>query len=328
MTRLRIDPFVLTLVAAVTLAYFFPQWGSRESGLPLDAIAGVGISLIFFFYGLKLGPEKLRLGLRNWKLHVLIQLSTFLLFPLIVIAFYPLVQNDEAEHIWLAFLFLAALPSTVSASVVMVSIARGNIPGAIFNASISGLIGVAVTPLWMGFFLKQAAGDFDLGEVYIKLLTEILLPVVVGLMLQKYLGKYVVKHSRQLALFDKSVILLIIYKSFARSFEDEVFSSVALKDLGWMLLATIALFFMVFWFTGFLASYLGFSTEDRITAQFCGTKKSLVHGTVFAKILFPAGFPIGLIFLPLMLFHAFQIVTISMIAARLGRRKGDVREGL
>lgn len=323
MTRIRIDPFVLTLIAAVALAYFFPQWGSRESPLPMDAIASAGIALIFFFYGLKLGPEKLRAGLRNLKLHGLIQFSTFLLFPLIVLAFYPLVQSDESKNIWLAFLFLAALPSTVSASVVMVAIARGNLPGAMFNASISGLIGIVVTPLWMGFFLKQAAGDFKLGAVYIKLLTEILLPVIAGLALQKFLGKYVTKHMGKLALFDKSVILLIIYKSFSRSFEDGVFSSVALIDLGWMATAVIALFFFVFWLTGFLSKSLGFSIEDRITAQFCGTKKSLVHGTVFAKILFPASFPIGIIFLPLMLFHAFQILTVSIIAARLGRRKED-----
>ena len=321
MNRIRIDPFVLTLVAAVVLAYFFPQWGGRESPLPMDGIASVGIALIFFFYGLKLGPEKLRAGLRNPKLHLLIQLSTFLLFPLIVLAFYPFVKGDESENLWLAFLFLAALPSTVSASVVMVSIARGNLPGAIFNASISGLIGVVVTPLWMGFFLKQGAGNFHLGEVYVKLVTEILLPVIAGLVLQKYLGHFVTKHGTKLAYFDKSVILLIIYKSFARSFEDGVFSAVALVDLAWMGLATVALFFFVFWLTGAISKYLGFSIEDRITAQFCGTKKSLVHGTVFAKILFPAGFPVGLIFLPLMLFHAFQILTVSIIAARLGRRK-------
>lgn len=321
MTRPRIDPFVLTIIAAVVLAYLFPAWGSRQSPVPLDQIAAVGISLIFFFYGLKLGPEKLRIGLRNWKLHTLIQLSTFLLFPLIVVACYPLAQGEESEPIWLAFLFLAALPSTVSASVVMVSIARGNIPGAIFNASISGLIGIVVTPLWMGFFLKQAEGDFHLGEVYLKLLTEILLPVIAGLVLQKYLGKYVVKHSRRLALFDKTVILLIIYKSFARSFEDGVFSSVALLDMAWIASAVVVLFFLVFWVIGQLSKTLGFSLEDRITAQFCGSKKSLVHGTVFAKILFPAAFPIGLIFLPLMLYHAFQIFTVSIIATRLGRRR-------
>jgi sodium/bile acid cotransporter 7 len=323
MNRLRIDPFVLALLAVVALAYFFPQWGSTQGGLPLDRIAGVGISLIFFFYGLKLGPEKLRLGLRNWKLHVLIQLCTFLLFPLIVIAFYPLVQTGESTSIWLAFLFLAALPSTVSFSVVMVTVARGNVPGAIFNASISGLIGIVVTPLWMGFFLKQAAGGFNLGEVYMKLLTEILLPVIAGLLLQKYFGRYVVSYSTKLALFDKSVILLIIYKSFARSFEERVFSAVAPIDLLWMALAAVALFFLVFWTTGFLSRYLGFNTEDRITAQFCGSKKSLVHGTVFAKILFPMGFPIGIIFLPLMLFHAFQILAVSILAARLAKRKEE-----
>lgn len=321
MTRLRIDPFVLTLAAAVALAYFFPEWGGRAGPLPLDRIAGVGISFIFFFYGLKLGPEKLRAGMRNVRLHVLIQLSTFLLFPIIVLAFYPFAKGGTSENLWLAFLFLAALPSTVSASVVMVAIARGNLPGAIFNASISGLIGVAVTPLWMGIFLQQSEADFELLDVYLKLLTEILLPVIGGLLLQRYFGNAITRHAAKLAYFDKAVILLIIYKSFARSFEEGVFAAVALAELAWILIAVIALFFFVFWLAGAISKSLGFSTEDRITAQFCGTKKSLVHGTVFAKILFPAGFPVGIIFLPLMLFHAFQILTVSIIAARLGRRK-------
>ncbi|NCU02776.1 MAG: bile acid:sodium symporter, partial [Chitinophagaceae bacterium] len=57
-----------------------------------------------------------------------------------------------------------------------------------------------------------------------------------------------------------------------------------------------------------------------ITAQFCGTKKSLVHGTVFSKILFPASMPTGIILLPLMLFHAMQIFIISIIASKLGNR--------
>ena len=124
----------------------------------------------------------------------------------------------------------------------------------------------------------------------------------------------------QLSSFDKSIILLIIYKSFAESFEEKVFSSVQITDLLAIALAVVLLFYFVFYLIGFVAKKMHFSLEDSITAQFCGTKKSLVHGTVFSKILFPASYPVGLVLLPLMLFHALQIFIISIIASKLAKR--------
>src|SRR5690625_2805083 len=138
---MKLDGFLVSILIVVVLAYFFPGLAADESSFTIDAISTAGITLIFFFFGLRLSPEKIRSGLSNRKLHLLVQSSTFVLFPLIILLFKPLVQTEYGETIWLACLFLAALPSTVSSSVVMVSIARGNLPAAIFNASISGLIG-------------------------------------------------------------------------------------------------------------------------------------------------------------------------------------------
>ena len=316
--KFKIDGFVAAIVVVIAIAYLYPQLGRDDSPVPLDAIGSVGVSLIFFFYGLKLSREKLVSGLKNWKLHVLVQCSTFLLFPLVVLLFLPFVEGEHARLLWLAFLFLAALPSTVSSSVVMVSIAKGNIPAAIFNASISGLIGIVITPLWMGLFIRQTSADYDLSQIYFKLTVEILGPVLLGIILQRHLGKYVLQYSKQLSTFDKSVILLIIYKSFAESFDQNIFSSVQWIDLFVILFASVLLFFGVYRLTGYLSKALHFTREDQITAQFCGTKKSLVHGTVFSKILFQDSTQVGIILLPLMLFHAMQIFIISVIASRKG----------
>ena len=318
--RIKLDKFVVSIILIIIVAYFFPQWGLESSPVPLDLIGTLGISLIFFFYGLKLSPQKLKVGLSNYKLHILVQASTFLLFPVLILLFRPLIQNEEQEIIWLAFFFLAALPSTVSSSVVMVSIAKGNIPAAIFNASISGIIGIAITPLWMGLFVTEIASDFDFSTIYSKLLLQILLPVIAGVLLQKYWGDFIRKHNSKLTLFDKSIILLIIYKSFAESFADNLFTSVSIFDLILLFAGVIGVFIVVFLITGLIAKVLGFNMEDRITAQFCGTKKSLVHGTVFSKILFGNMAGLGLILLPLMLFHASQIMLISALASRFARK--------
>ncbi|MFB6319029.1 bile acid:sodium symporter family protein [Saccharicrinis sp. FJH54] len=317
---MKIDKFILAIVAVIALAWFFPQAADPQSAIRLNLIASVGISLIFFFYGLKLSPQQIKTGLQNWRLHILVQLTTFLIFPLVVLLFYPLITSENGHTIWLAFLFLGALPSTVSSSVVMVSIARGNIPAAIFNASISGLIGIVITPLWIGLFMQQSTVDFNLGEIYIRLITQILLPVALGITLQSFWGKFARKHSRYLTLFDKSVILLIIYKSFSESFENNVFSSINVYDLLLIMGAVIVLFFGIFFLTGYISKLLHFDLEDRITAQFSGTKKSLVHGTVFAKILFQNSASTGIFLLPIMLFHPVQLLIISFIASRHGKR--------
>ena len=143
------------------------------------------------------------------------------------------------------------------------------------------------------------------------------MPVVLGLLLQKVGNLYATKYAKQLALFDKSIILLIIYKSFCDSFESGIFASIKLPDLLLIFLLVVFLFFSILFFTGLLSKKLQFNREDQITAQFCGTKKSLVHGSVFYKILFQNLSINGFILLPIMVYHAFQILIISHLASQL-----------
>lgn len=316
---MKLDKFVIAIIASILLAYFFPQPGSTQSPIPLDRISSFGISLIFLFYGLKLSTSELLRGLRNWRLHLLVQGTTFILFPLLVLLAFPFVHGEKQQTIWLSFLFLAALPSTVSSSVVMVVMARGNIPAAIFNASISGIIGIAVTPLWMAPFLQQHA-VVDTGDIYLSLLLGIMLPLAIGLTLRPWLSDFARRNTKNLSLFDKTIILLIIYKSFAHSFEAHIFSSMEWLDIGVISALVIALFYLVYGLTGFFARRMGLDIADRITVQFCGTKKSLVHGTVFSNALFGQTAAVGLMLLPLMIFHALQILLVSIIATRLSTR--------
>ena len=91
---------------------------------------------------------------------------------------------------------------SVSSSVVMVSIAKGNIPAAIFNASISSLIGVFITPLWMGAVMETGSGDFDLLSVVGKLSLQVLLPVCAGIALNRRWGHLAEKNKKYIRYFD------------------------------------------------------------------------------------------------------------------------------
>ncbi len=312
------DPFILGIISMIVLAWLIPGIGGVNSFFNLKVLIQYGIALLFFFYGLRLSPEKLVNDLKNWRLHLLIQSITFIVFPLLVLLFRPFLKGTDNEVLWLAVFFLAALPSTVSSSVVMVSIAKGNIPSAIFNASISGVIGIVVTPLLMGFFLEKQAEAFDFGGVMADLFMTILMPVFAGLLLHRFWGSWAIRNKRYLSLFDKSVILSVVYRSFSDSFLNGIFKNISWFDLIVLTASVIALFFVVLNLTRALTRLMKFNREDSITVIFCGSKKSLMHGSVMAGVIF-AGSSAGSIFLvPIMIYHAFQLFYISLIAQKLG----------
>ncbi|MCE7058697.1 bile acid:sodium symporter family protein [Dyadobacter sp. CY343] len=311
-----LDGFMLALLSMILLAWLWPEPGMKESPVPLSEISTYAVSVIFFFYGLRLSPDKLREGLTNWRLHVMVHLSTFVLFPLIALAFKPMFQGEENHTLWLGIFFLTVLPSTVSSSVVMVSIAKGNIPAAIFNASISSLIGVFLTPLWMGLVLDTGPGHFDLLSVVGKLALQVLLPVFAGILLNKRWGYFAEKNKKYIRYFDQSSILLIVYTSFCESFGEDLFSSLGLKDIVFLGMGMLALFFAIYFLLTFISNLLKFSHEDKVTAVFCGSKKSLVQGAVMSKVLF-AGPQAGIMLLPIMIYHALQLIAASIIAQRL-----------
>jgi len=312
--------FIFAIFIAIGVAYLFPQGIEL---LPLKTITDIGIGLIFFFYGLKLSPTEFKAGLINYKVHIVIHLTTFIVFPLLCLLCLPLFEEGLKSDLWIALFFLGALPSTVSSSVVMVALAKGNLPTAIFNASLSGLIGIVATPVWIGFILETTT-DFDFLIVLQKLFLQIIAPLTIGLFLQRFFGHLARKYGRQLSLFDKTTIILIIYSSFSNSFTSDMISSIEVNELLKMAGIVLILFFIVFFGLAYFSKLLGFNTEDKIAAQFCGTKKSLVHGSVMVRVLFGSSANSGLLLLPIMLYHSLQLIIVAWFAEKY--RKRDLRK--
>jgi len=315
--RAGLNNFFFLLISVVFLAWMFPFYGTSKGPLPLSTITKYGVAIIFFFYGLGLSPERLKAGLTNWRLHILIQATTFIIFPIFVLSFSFLLNDPEYKLIWLGTFYLAALPSTVSSSVVMVSIAGGNLSAAIFNASISSIIGIFVTPLWMSFFIKETGSAAELSDIILNLCIQILLPVIAGILLHSFWGKFVEHHKKKLRFFDQSIILLIVYTAFCESLAGNMFQDHSLMEI--LALGGIMLLFFLFMFILMyaLATFFKFNREDRITILFCGSKKSLVQGAVMGRVLFPNPVTFGIILLPLMLYHALQLIAGSAIAHRM-----------
>jgi len=320
LARVGLDWFLLALLGVVVLAYFAPSLGSKVSPVPWHVITTVGVALVFFFYGLKLSFEKLRDGMRNWRLHTLVQLSTFVLFPALALLMRPFFGAGGGAVLWQSIFFLCALPSTVSTSVVMVSIAGGNLPAAIFNASISSLLGILLTPLLCSLFLHTGTGGGQLWSLGMQLLWQVVLPVGAGVLLNSRFHAFAERHKAGLRIFDQVTILLIVFTAFCDSFAEGIFTTYRPADIAKLGAGMVALYLLIFGIIWAVSRALHFSRADQIVAVFCGSKKSLVHGSVMASLLFPTTAATGLILLPLMLYHALQIILASSMAQYLGRQ--------
>ncbi len=322
--KIGLDMFIVCIFAAIFVAYLAPSVGVDHGIFSLRSLAEWGVGLIFFFYGLRLSPQKLKLGLVNVKLHFIVQISTFMLFPAaVLVAMYALGYHRD-NLLWTGTFFLASLPSTVSSSVVMVAIARGNIPAAIFNASISSLLGVFITPVLMALYLSgglDGVSTGGLGNTLVKLIVQVIVPLAAGVLLNRRFGEFAERKKSLLRFFDETIIVLIVYTSFCSSFEGDMFKDFAFSTILILSVSMVALFFFAFFAVWSLCSVLKFPVEDKITATFCGSKKSLVHGSVMSKVIFPDPATVGVILLPTMLYHALQLIIVSIIAQKLGARK-------
>lgn len=307
--RTIVDPFILALLGTVLLASLLP---ARGSAAPLfDMLADAGIVLLFFLHGAKLSREAIVSGAGNWKLHLAVLSTTFLLFPLIGlgVAHLPFLTPALAGGL----LFLTLLPSTVQSSIAFTAIARGNVAAAVCSASFSNLIGIVLTPLLVAALMHNSGSGAGLSLDSIRSIAfQLLLPFVTGHLMRPWIGAWVSRHKRMLTLVDRGSILLVVYTAFGAAVVEGLWHRLSVGTIGLIGLISAAMLAIVLTIT-WLVGRAWFSREDAIVLQFCGSKKSLASGVPIAGVLFPAT-QVGAAILPLMIFHQIQLIACAWIA--------------
>src|SRR5699024_5305085 len=187
------------------------------------------------------------------------------------------------------------------------------------SASMSNLLGVAVTPLLVLALMTTNGSVHISAESIVEIVLMLLLPFIVGQALRNRVLPITAKISR-IDLFDKTVIVLVVYAAFSEGVVDGVWSMIGISELVWLTVACCVLLAVVLGLTELTARLLGFDVRDKRVVQFCGSKKSLATGLPMAAVLF-AGQPVGMLVLPLMLFHQIQLIVCAWLAARYGREE-------
>lgn len=314
---LRLDRFLLALIATVVLATVLPCEG-RFAHIMAGVTDG-GIALLFFLHGARLSRQAILAGLGAWRIHALALAMTFLFFPTVGLLL------KTVSHGWLnpviadGLLFLSLLPSTVQSSIAFTSIARGNVPAAVCSASASNLLGIFVTPVAAGFLLLRGpAGGFSfdaLGAIVLQLL----LPFVLGHLTRPLTAVFLARHKSVVGKVDRGAILLVVYTAFSAAVIEGLWRRYSFADLAITVGLNGTILAAALVFSTWAARRAGLSTADETAVVFCGSKKSLASGVPMAGVLFPPAL-LGPMILPLMLFHQMQLMVCAVLAQRYAER--------
>jgi len=197
------------------------------------------------------------------------------------------------------------------------------VPAAVFNATLSSVLGVLLTPLWVGLVLGGSSASLPLGGVVLDLVTWLLLPLALGQLCRPFWGAWASRHKAAINKLDRCTILLLVYTSFCDSVQSGVWLGSGVRVLLVALVFSASLLGLLLVVSNALAQRLGLSHEDRIVLIFCGSKKTLASGVPMARLMFGAQPGLSLILLPIMLYHPLQLVVCGWLARRFATRRAD-----
>lgn len=317
--KIKKEWFLVGMVVAIGLAILTPNWGKSGGILHLDLVTQLGIALVFFLHGLGLSPKAIAEGVSNWKLHLYVQGATFVAYPLLWLFFGNAFLAYMPAALAFGFCYLFVLPSTISSSVAMTAVGNGNVPGAIFNASLSSIIGVIITPLLIQLFMGLKGAEMDFWHSVFSISKLLLLPMVIGQLMRPVLLAWSERNKAVVGKLDRYVILLIVYSAFCDSIDHGIWSDFSTELLlVSALICTLVLVVMVHSIQCG-AKKAGFDHRDEVAAVFCGTKKTLAAGIPMAKVIFDQDPNLGMILLPIMLYHPIQIFYCAVLANKYAK---------
>lgn len=325
LAKLKKEWFLVGMVVAIALATVTSEFGRSGGVIHLDQLTGIGIAIVFFLHGLGLSPRAIKAGLTNWRLHVYIQMATFVVYPILWVIFGEAFLAYMPPALAFGFCYLLVLPSTISSSVAMTSVGKGNVPGAIFNASLSSILGVFITPLLIQLFMGFEGVQLDLLDSVISISKLLLLPMIAGQIMRPYLVAWVDRHKAVVNKVDKYVILLIVYNAFCDSVVNGIWSEFSVGLLATSIIICTVILLVMVHLIQWGARRTKFTLPDEVAAVFCGTKKTLAAGIPMAKVIFGADPSLGMILLPIMLYHPIQIFYCAVLANRYARQSESLK---
>jgi sodium/bile acid cotransporter 7 len=317
-----IDPFVLLLLITLFGAALLPP--RDEFGPVLSTAGGIAVAAQFFISGLRLPASTALQGLKAWRLHLVIVAFSFGIFPLLGFGVAAGSSWYLTHELVAGLLFLTMLPTAVQTATAFTGIAGGNTGAAVCAAAISNLLGVVVTPLLVALALGSYSG-INLSSAG-KIALQIVAPFILGQQLHKLTARWTERWGPALKVVDRGAILLVVYGAFGAAVADGLWQKLPPAQLAVTAAICAVILAMTLSVTWLVGGKLGFTRADATAIMFCGSEKSLATGLPLSAILFHGPLA-GVVILPIIMYHAMQLIVCASVARRLARHQSDVRAG-
>ncbi|CAO3625495.1 unnamed protein product [Cunninghamella blakesleeana] len=335
--------FLLGLAFVILLATQFPDVAKKGGALRAEySIKWGAVIVIFLISGLSLRTKILAQTILRIRLHLLIQIINLVIIPFFVFGLVILLfklKTPLSSLLLIGVVIAASTPTTVSSNVVMTKNAKGNEASALMNAALGNVLGIFVSPALVSTFQdplldatpedesqNQVGGVVDMVSVLKQLGLTVLIPLIVGQIIQWLFTEKVAKIKEQWRLSDVSsvALLLMVWSVFSDAVASGSFSAVTPKDI--IVVAIInAIFYISFSLLClFLARLplprfintpdwvkkLRYSREDTVAVMYCGATKTVAMGVPLINVLYQNGDPgtIGVLSTPLLLYHVEQLI--------------------
>ena len=311
----RIDPMVRLLLAAMLLAWALPVSGAAV-GIA-QFVANAAVFVLFLLNGLRLPRAEVLAGLGNHRLLIPLVLWSY---GAMALAGWVLWQGGAGfmpPLLGLGFVFLGVLPSTVQSATAYSSLAGGNVASSVVAAALLSLLGVFISAPLFSLLAGAGQAGFD-GATLWRVMAILLVPFMLGQLLQNWLGGWVTAHRSLVTILDRNAIAIAVYVSVSGAIVGGV--ATRIEPAGWAGLLIAVGLLLVFAHGGawLLGRALRLSHGDRIAFLFAGGQKSIAMGAPLATVLFAPDVA-GIVLLPILIYHLLQLVLAAPLAARLAK---------
>ena len=298
----------------ILVGSLFPVLSSK---LNPDGITTTGLVIaLFFLSGISLPTETLKEGMKDIRLHVFIQGFVYIICPLyFLLTAFPFKDVMDGRLI-VGIYALACLPTTVSSCIVFTQLAGGNTIGTVFNASLSNLSGIFISPLLLTLFLKGSGNPLPMEElirIFQSLVIKMIIPFVIGQGLHIGFKKFARKYKSVFGIISSSFVLVIIFFGVVRSAGNDSLQSYWKQlFLPFVYLAVSHIILLSLAFMG--ARVIGLNRENTISTLYAAPQKTLAMGIPLLSTYF-ANRPemLGIAILPILFYHPWQLFIAGLI---------------
>lgn len=179
------------------------------------------------------------------------------------------------------------------------------------NSSILNVIGVVITPVLAALLIGSQVHITP--ESILGIIGQLVVPFVAGQLLHRRIGNWLGRHRILVSIVDQGSVLLVVYVAFSTGVTQGLWTVVPPAQLLTVVGVSVVLLAVVMSLFAGAGKVFRLPRADRIVLFFCGSKKSQVSRLPMTFLLFPA-MEVGIMVLPLMVFHLTQLLVCAVIA--------------